>query len=708
MIDPITVEVLRAKLEAMADDGARTIVRTAISPIVSDGKDCSCAIYTAGGELIVGGGHVEAHFHTGVNGVHAILDTHGETIAPGDLFLVNDPYAGGGFHAQDVFIHQPVFHREELVAWVGTSAHMMDMGGGAPGSFVPTAIECYQEAIRIPPVRLSRAGEEQSDVWSILLNNIRMADIISMDMRALISGTNVAATALGELAESYGADVFRAVVRELIELSEREFRNRIDRLATGKYSTIRWVEWTESDYRVPCTLTIEQGTLVFDFAGASPQTPHYYNSKPYVISSLLGVQIAALMAQDLPFNEGIFRCIELVCPEGSIVDARPPAPIGGPHLEAGNTAVEAAMHALGLAVAASPEHEANRLLSSPLATGGMALHGWAAVGHLGQPDNWLMLEGGGALGTNPGHDRDADDWGPYNVGKGAVVEYPDAETMEDYYPFSICRRDIRKGPQGAGRFRSGHGADVSYRGCGDQVLFGITMGNRERIPSPGMAGGYPGSVNELEIEGMDGDVRAVLCHQQGVLLHPGETFTVRVCSGGGWGDPLDRDTAAAEHDVKDGRITEEEALETYGVVVGDDGRTGEHRAAMLKERLQRAAPAAKPLDAPVPPENGPGRMLYPGVEVRGDVAVSLRSGAALAKRPDHWTEGCPRIHGFLPSHPSVDIVAYLDPLTGHTLAVDVVKVGDVERGFDCGPDFWTAERDGVEANERAGSGCLKT
>lgn len=700
-MDPITLEVIRAKLEAIADDGARTIVRTAISPIVADAKDCSCAIYTTDGELIAGGGHVEAHFHTGVNGVRAILDTHGGTIASGDLFLVNDPYTGGGFHAQDVFIHQPVFHQEELVAWVGTSAHMMDMGGGAPGSFVPAATECYQEAIRIPPVRLARAGEEQADVWAILLNNIRMADIVSMDMRALISGTNFVASALDELAESYGAGVFKESARTLISLSEIEFRKRINKLASGDYSAIRWVEWTESDYRVPCRLTIKQDKLVFDFSGSSPQTTHYYNSKPYVILSLLGVQIAGLMAQDLPFNEGIFRCIRLVCPEGSIVNARPPAPIGGPHLEVGNTAVEAAMHSLILAVAASPQHEAYRMLANPLAVGGLGLHGWAAVGHMGQPDNWLMLEGGGALGPSAGHDRDANDWGPYEMAKGAMTEFPDTETMEDHYPIRICSRDIRKGPQGAGRFRSGHGAEVSYRGFGDTTLFGLTMGNRERIPTPGLAGGYPGSLNVFEIEGIDGQAKPVLCHQQDIVLKPGETFTMRISSGGGWGDPLDRDVAAVELDVREGRITEEEAFETYGVIVGNAERTEQQRDAILMERLSRAAPAPRGMAGCAPKPPGSGRALYPGVEDQGGVAVSLRSGALLAKSPDHWTEGCPRIHGFLDSHPSVDIVAYLDPLTGHTLVVDVVKIGDVERGFGCLPDFWTGTSHGLETKRGA-------
>ena len=227
------------------------------------------------------------------------------------------------------------------------------------------------------------------------------------------------------------------------------------------------------------------------------------------------------------------------------------------------------------------------------------------------------------------------------------------------------------------------------------------MGNRERIPSPGLAGGYPGSLNVFEIEGVDGKVRPVLCHRQDIVLQPGETFTMRICSGGGWGDPIDRDVAAVERDVREGRITEEEALETYGVVVGNAERTEQQRAAILTERLSRATPAPKAMAGSAPNPLGSGRALYPGVEDQGGVAVSLRSGAVLARSPDHWMEGCPRIHGFLDSHPSVDIVAYLDPLTGHTLVVDVVKAGDVERGFDSLPDFWAGDSHGRETGKSA-------
>src|SRR6187549_2652916 len=126
MLDPITLEVLRCKFEAIAEDGSRTIIRNAISPVVVESKDCSCAIYSPNGDLVVGGGKVQIAFHAGGSGVRAIRAIHGDSVAPGDIFLVNDPYNGGGLHAQDVFIHIPIFHDGKLAAWVGASAHMVD------------------------------------------------------------------------------------------------------------------------------------------------------------------------------------------------------------------------------------------------------------------------------------------------------------------------------------------------------------------------------------------------------------------------------------------------------------------------------------------------------------------------------------------------------------------------------------------------------
>src|SRR3954447_12572901 len=252
MLDAIVLEVIRCKLQAIADDGARTIVRTAVSPVVADSADCSCSIYDASGALLAGGGAVTTHFHTGCNGVAKILELHGDTLAPGDVFLVNDPYCGGGFHAQDVYVHMPVFAEDALIAWIGVSAHMMDMGGSVLGSFSPTATECYQEALRFPPVRLSRAGEEQGDVWAILRNNVRLSDLVEIDLRSLVSGCYVTQQGVVRLAEEYGRKTLAEASAELIRLTEREMRRRISQLEPGTYSFVSWSEWTAEYFKVPC------------------------------------------------------------------------------------------------------------------------------------------------------------------------------------------------------------------------------------------------------------------------------------------------------------------------------------------------------------------------------------------------------------------------------------------------------------------------
>lgn len=686
MIDPILLEVLRCKLEAIADEGAKAVRRTAISPVVADAGDCSCAIFDARGGLIVGDGLGS----TGSNGVTAILARHGHTLAAGDIFLVNDPYDGGGFHAQDVFIHQPVFAGGTLVAWVGSSAHMMDMGGSVPGSFAPAATECYQEAIRFPPVRLSRAFEEQVDVWAIVRQNIRVSELVEMDMRALISGSNVVSAELDRLIAEYSAETFSAAVDELNLRSEQELRRRIAALEPGLYRSVSWAEWSDELYKVPCQLTVSEDQLVFNFYGASPQSLHYFNSKPYVIRSLLGVEIAARIARDLPFNEGIFRAIEIHCEPGSILDAMPPAPIGAPHLEVGQTAVEVACNCLTLALAASGGTGANGALAGSNALSGLGLVTWAGQGHDGKPDAWLMLDGG-ANGSSAAFDRDGATLFPVLVSKEMRTEWPDVEVQESWYPLFFERRGPARRPVGAGAHRGGRSMSAAYRTTGSQPLFAVVMGHRERVPIPGFAGGRPGGLTEFRIRGADGSARPAPCHSQGMALHPGETFELEVPNGGGWGDPLDREPASVEREMRLGRISPEDAASIYGVVQGDAAATRERRASMLAARLQSAERPRQGLgdqDVDADDLKLPPLPLYPGVQQRGRVAVSARTGAPLALAPSHWTDGCPVIREQLSADEGIEIVTYLDPRSGHALAVEVVAEGE-ERGFETLPLRWS-------------------
>src|SRR5258708_2557572 len=251
-MDSTAVEVVRARLAAIAEEGALTIERTACNPVIAESRDCSCTLLDADAQLIIGGGAVAHHFGVCDHAVHSTLALHGDSLAPGDVFIANDPHNGGGIHYQDVVVQRPIFVGDTLVGWAVNSGHMIDMGGMAFGSWAPAATECYQEALRLPPVRLFRAGVEQNDVWAIVRNNIRVSHLVEMDIRSLVAGSQGAHDKMAQMAAMIGPQRFISALRLLRERTEREMRRRIALLEDGEYSMTTWTEWEKELYKVPC------------------------------------------------------------------------------------------------------------------------------------------------------------------------------------------------------------------------------------------------------------------------------------------------------------------------------------------------------------------------------------------------------------------------------------------------------------------------
>ena len=698
-VDPITLEVLRTRLEAISDESAMTIERTAISPVVTESKDYSATLLDGAGNLISGGGRIEYHFGAAQHAVRSTIERHGATIAAGDVFLANDPHNGGGLHAQDVMVQQPVFVDGERVAWVVNSAHLMDMGGMVMGSWAPAATECFQEAIRFPPVRLFRAGVEEPDVWAIFRNNVRLSALVEMDLRGLVAGCHVAEEKLIDVIAGMGVAPFGQAVAALLDAGERELRRRIEGIADGSYSTVTWTEWGDELYAVPCTMTVEGDHLIFDFTGAAPQATHFFNSKPYIIEAELVADVCTFLAQDLPFSAGLFRPFDIRCPEGSILNSAPPAPVASAHMDAAFNAATVAAQCVMMALAASPDAPGRQYLSGPSGTSGLATHTWGCTVD-GAFDGWAMLDGC-LPAPSAGHDRDGNDLFSFLVGRQGIVEFIDVEILESWYPLLVTEKKPRPGAFGAGEFRSGAGCQMSYQPYGTDALYGVMLGMREHLPLVGMAGGWPGATTRFNIHHRDGGVEAVDGHAVGVMVAEGDTFEFLCASGGGWGDPLGRDPDAVAADAALGRITPEEAAAIYGVVLEGAGPVGggitvvaeataARRAEILRGRLERARPAARPV-ADSPPAGGSGEHahpLYPGVAQEGRLARSRRSGAILAVAPDHWTDGCPVLEERRESGGLTLLVeAYLDPVTGHALCVDVRPEG-IERTFTTLPRRW--------------------
>ena len=692
-LDAIGVEVLRSRLEAIGREAGSAIERTAISPVVSETKDYSVTILGPDGSLVVGTGYITGHFGGSVHAVRSTLERHAGSLRPGDVFLANDPHNGGGLHPQDVVVQRPAFAGEELVGWVAVSAHMMDVGGMAPGSFSPDATECFQEALRLPPVHLLRAGEEAADVWAILRNNVRLAQLVETDVRALVVGCNVAVHKIEELVGALGAESFARATHTLAGAAARALRERAERLADGLYRSAGWLELGEQEaYPIPCALRVRAGKLVFDYAGCPPQLPRFFNTKPYIVNASLASLAQPWLAADLPFCQPLLDLFEVRCPPRSLLDSEPPAPIGAAHMDAAGAAVSAAMQCLQLALGASPDAPERRLLSAP-STIGWAMMTWAFQGADGGADTFVHTDG--TFGGSPaGGDRDGLDLSTGLVGTQSMFELTDVEILESNYPILIEARETAAGEHGAGVHRSGGACREVLRAHGVPELVGNMISTRGSVPNPGTAGGSPGARTRLRLLREDGSAEEVGMQAPGVVVGPGDRFELCGPTGGGFGDPLSREPEHVARDVALGRLSAETAEAVYGVVLDEAGSADAERSRRLRgqrrcERMGRAAPPRRALGRdPVSPEDG--LPLFPGIVQVDGLAVSERSGAVLAEAPRPWTDGCFTLdeksagaNGY-----PVTTRSYLDPQNGECLFQEILGPGG-ETGFECNPDRWT-------------------
>lgn len=686
--DPITVEVLRSRLEAIGREAGMAVERTAISPVVSETKDYSVTILDRDGGLVAGTGYITGHFGGSVNAVRATLARHGATIARGDVFLANDPHNGGGLHPNDVIVQRPAFVGDELVGWVAVSAHMMDVGGMTPGSLSPKATECYQEALRFPPVRLLRKGEEQDDTWAILRNNIRSAALVEADMRALVVGCNVAVEKIEDVVGELGQAKFAAALAALERAAEAALHRRIEAIADGTYRACGWLELgEEAVYPVPCKLTVTGSRMVFDFEGCPPQLPSYFNTKPYIVQTSLASRLHPWLAPDLPYSQAFLDLMDVRCPPRTLLNSEPPAPIGAAHMDATGAALSAASQCLLLALGASPDAPERRLMSAPAAIG-WAMMTWSFEREGQAPASFIHTDG--VFGGSPaGDDRDGIDLSTALVGTQSSFELSDVEILEAAYPILIEERNTARGDHGLGAYRSGSASHEILRPHGVDRLTGYMISTCGSVPNPGMAGGGPGTRSRLRLLRGDGGSEEVPLQAMGVPLTDGDRFELQGPTGGGFGDPLWRPAELVANDVRRGRISAEQAEQFYAVDCSDAVRTERLRSERRAERLRKAAPPARPAPAGTRP-SADAVPLFPGIVQVGPLAIAEASGAVLAEAPYPWTDGCCTLdeenvgaNGYV-----VRTRSYLDPVSGRRLHHEILQP-DGTSLFECSPDRWT-------------------
>ncbi len=520
-IDPITLEVLRHALASVTEEMNANLVRSAYSPNIKERRDCSSALFDRRGELVAQAESIPVHLGAMPFSVRAAL-TAVQAWEEGDVVVLNDPYLGGA-HLPDVTFVAPAFAGKEVVAFVACRAHHADIGGPAPGSLAPRATEIYGEGLRIPPVRLWRRGELDDDLRRLLLLNVRTPDERWGDLRAQLAACRTGIARVRDLVARYGADLLDAGMRAVLDYSERRMRAEIQRLPRGmaQFEDALDDDGTGSG-PLPIRARVElQGDRVrVDFAGTAPQARGPLNAVFAVTASAVYYCLRAVTDPTIPPNAGCYRPIEIVAPEGSIVNPRPPAPVVGGNLETSQRIVDVVLGALAQLV---PDRvpAASQGTMNNIAVGG-------TDPHTGCPYAFYETIAGGAGARPKGDGVDG-----VHTHMTNTLNTP-VEALELAYPLRVGRYELRSGTGGHGRFRGGDGIRRDFTPLGHTAHVSILTDRRVGQPY-GLDGGEAGSRGENVLV-RDGE-EIPLPGKTELNLHAGETLSIRTPGSGGYGTP---------------------------------------------------------------------------------------------------------------------------------------------------------------------------
>lgn len=489
-----------------------------------------------------------------------------EDLEPGDAILTNDIYIGAG-HLPDAFTISPVFEDDLLIGFAGSSVHLMDVGGASPGSqTVAGVVDNYQEGLRIPPTRHYRRGEPDRGVMGLIAENVRFPEKVLGDIRAMYAANNFGARRIREFHARYGQGMMEACFDRIIDGSELRTREAISAVPDGRYTN----ELMLDDYgpetppiKLCVAVTIEGSDITIDWTGTDPQVPAGMNSPREYSFAYSAFAVKALIAPDIPMNEGCLRPLTFLAPEGSFVNPRPPAPAGGRAVTA-QRHVETVIGALADAV---PERAvgASSQFCNTIAGGRRAD---------GKPYLLWDLVIGGFAGRSS---RDGTE------GLVSVVNPKNlpVEVSERLGPVLVERLEFVTDSGGAGKFRGACGLrkDIRFLGAENRVT---PLSDRNKFAPHGVFGGRPGACGEIVLN-PDRDPQRL--HPKAVHdVECGDVVRFQVSGAGGYGEPAARPPEAVREDVLDGYVSREAALEEYDVVIAGDGSVdAEATAARRKE-----------------------------------------------------------------------------------------------------------------------------
>jgi N-methylhydantoinase B len=578
-IDPLTLAVIQASLGQVCNEMDIAFSRSAFSPVIAEADDRSSGIYDKDTGALISQGELGLPVFVGTMqySTREIIRLIGEGRAkapePGDIYIVNDPYLGGT-HLMDVRFALPFYYRGRLFCWLQNTGHWPDIGGMVPGGFSAHATEVEQEGLRLPPVKLFKRGEMDSEIYAIVTSNIRIADQRIGDIKAQAAALKVGEKRLTGLIDRYGEDTVVAAIGEIRKRAGLLMRAHIAPIPDGIYRSDAFVDSdgvVNEPLKIALAVTKADDTLTFDFAGSSPPCRGPMNS--VVATTYSAVYLAMRhIFPDTPLNSGAFEPLVIKRPVGTFLDAHYPRPVSGCAAEVSQRIAESVFLAL---VQAIPD----QVTAAPAgSSGNFALGGWDPAKGAG----YVMYQiSGGGYGGNAGHDGLTNGCSTIGISKSQPVE-----VMEQYYPILFKRYALREGSGGPGRHRGGFGLHYEVEILRGEARASFVM-DHGRFGPPGVQGGGDGAPNVVKIHrGGETRIPEHLSKDQDIPLQAGDRVEVMTPGGGGYGDPFRRDAALVARDVGRGYYRPQEARALFGVVLARDGSVDATATAALREKVK--------------------------------------------------------------------------------------------------------------------------
>ncbi|MDY6861941.1 MAG: hydantoinase B/oxoprolinase family protein [Thermodesulfobacteriota bacterium] len=616
--DMVKYEIFRHRLFNILEEGRIAIKMVSGSPVVVEGGETMCSFYTSDGTPILTAAGILLHCTGARDFILKTIQWYKDSpgINDGDQFFFNDPYIGGQ-HLADQIIVKPIFFKGKRIAWTGSFMHTAETGGIEPGGMPTSSTEIFHEGIRILGLKIVEGGKFRPDVFNTIVNQVRDPHLIGLDTKAKIAGNNVCAKRFLELASKYGLEFVEKASLKIIDDSEKMARAKLRGLPDGVWKSrlygdyLNPVKGERGVFKVECTMTKEDDEVIFDYTDSSPQVEGSVNSTLAASWGQLFVTLSSQLFWNVPWNGGMITPVKLIIPEGRVINCRYPAACSNGVITSGMMLSETAHECIAKMFYASGNIE-------DVNSGWVAISGGApyfgGVNQYGEPTGGVILDGfGGGIGGTPA--RDGVDTGGGMMNPTSNIS--DVEILELNIPLIYLSRKNAADSGGFGKFDGGMSPESVYMVYNTPSFVMGLMGGGSLCPGGyGMFGGYPPALQEnrfalnsdakkwfkdekspksfKEIGTLNGKILDSINPSPVIPVKSYDILISRAGSGGGYGDPIERDPEFVEKDIRLKAISPDTAKKIYGVVINkktkrvDKEETEKQREKIIKDRMKKA------------------------------------------------------------------------------------------------------------------------